>query len=95
MAVQLNGTKGCERGRRRCEMARARISLPVPLSPVIRDVDIGPGDPLCEGHQLAHVAGDDGAVTIDRQILDRPECRALLTLHAWRVRGPEQKQAVA
>ena len=42
-------------------MARARISLPVPLSPVMRTLTLVAGDAAGELHQLAHVAGDDGA----------------------------------
>ena len=63
-------------------MARARISLPVPLSPVMRTLTLVRAMRWAKIHQLAHVAGDDGAVAVDRQVLDRPEGRALLPLGA-------------
>jgi len=45
------------------------------------DVDVGAGDALGEGHELAHVAGDDGAVAVDREVLDWPEGCTPLPLH--------------
>ena len=63
-------------------MARARISLPVPLSPVMRTPDVRARDAPGERHHLAHVADGDGAAAFGGQLVDRPERRLLFAIDA-------------
>ena len=37
------------------------------------DVDVGPGDLAGELHQFAHVAGNDGALAVEGEVVDGPE----------------------
>ena len=63
-------------------MARARISLPVPLSPVMRTLTLVRGDALGVGHQLAHVAADDGVARLGGIVVGGPEAEALFAFGA-------------
>ena len=63
-------------------MARASISLPVPLSPVIRTLTLACAIFRASCIMLAHVAGNDRRVAFDRQLVDRPEGGALLAFGA-------------
>ena len=60
-------------------MARARTSLPVPLSPVMQHGDVGPRDFPRQHHQLAHAARDHRVVVVGRQFVDRPQRQPFLT----------------
>ena len=56
-------------------MARARISLPVPLSPVMRTLTFV-GDACGRLHQFAHVPADDGVSPLEGDVVDGPEVLA-------------------
>ena len=45
-----------------------------------QDADVGGGDAPDRGHQLAHLAVDDGVVVDHRDVFDRPEGQALFPL---------------
>ena len=63
-------------------MARATTSLPVPLSPVIRTLTLALAMRFAMAISLAHVTDGHGAVLAGRELIDRPECRALFALGA-------------
>ena len=73
MAVQLKGTNGFFARAEKPWIARARISLPVPLSPVMRTVTLVRATFAREQHQFAHASGDHRVVAFEGRFVDRPE----------------------
>ena len=62
------------------------------------DADGGGGNAACEGHHLAHVAGDDGAAVVGLDVFDGPQREAFLALGASALavvhRGQENRDRV-
>ena len=77
--MQLNATNGFAARPDARWMARASTSLPVPVSPVRRTVDVGGRDPLRDREDLGHLLGDpEPAVGLER--VGGPQRGALLLL---------------
>ena len=66
------------RGRRSAWMARARISLPVPLSPVMRTLTLVEAMRRARAMSFRMCADGDGLAVVERQFVDGPEGGALL-----------------
>ena len=73
-------------------MARASISLPVPVSPVSRIGQRRVGDAAGEGQELGRLFGGPDALGIIREGLGRPEGGALLLVAAVLRQGDRRGQ---